>query len=406
MGWDKLLVYTLLVVNVLVMYYVRNMQVPMLMFIFMFTYNVHYLYNWAGIQLSPYEQFQSMEYYGISAMLNLLVFAGVILVVRLNGNKTRERTTFSFLKEKEKSFVWFWVCVAVCILILYYLQRQGTNLLFAEGDLYDLYRENLESISGFAVYFYIFFFLLFIYRPSPIYNIVIGFILAWYLLFALSRGTRMLMVPPVLIFFFYFFENKFKSSWIIIFSTIGLFLLRIIDRFKNNLPLLGGNEERGDILINNQSELLYGGNAVIGSVREIFISVVDRIELLGGYLITCILPPSLVPENMKYPHYLGTIHVDFGGGGIIVFAFYVILGMIGPFLLGMYLGGTINYVYESRRPNYYVMLFFVLSFFMITRWYSYDPNLLFRLSFYMLFVFAVFKLITKASYGKTKSVNS
>ncbi|WP_164720123.1 hypothetical protein, partial [Butyricimonas faecihominis] len=102
-----------------------------------------------------------MEYYGISAMLNLLVFAGVILVVRLNGNKTRERTTFSFLKEKEKSFVWFWVCVAVCILILYYLQRQGTNLLFAEGDLYDLYRENLESISGFAVYFYIFFFLLF-----------------------------------------------------------------------------------------------------------------------------------------------------------------------------------------------------------------------------------------------------
>ena len=56
-------------------------------------------------------------------------------------------------------------------------------------------------------YFYIFFFLLFIYRPSPIYNIVIGFILAWYLLFALSRGTRMLMVPPVLIFFFYFFEN-------------------------------------------------------------------------------------------------------------------------------------------------------------------------------------------------------
>ena len=71
--------------------------------------------------------------------------------------------------------------------------------------------------------------------------------------------------------------------------------------------------------------------------------------------------------------------------------------MIGPFLLGMYLGGTINYVYESRRPNYYVMLFFVLSFFMITRWYSYDPNLLFRLSFYMLFVFAVFKLITKAS---------
>lgn len=84
----------------------------------------------------------------------------------------------------------------------------------------------------------------------------------------------------------------------------------------------------------------------------------------------------------------------------------MILGVIGPFLLGMYLGGTINYVYESRRPNYYVMLFFVLSFFMITRWYSYDPNLLFRLSFYMLFVFAVFKLITKASYGKTKSVNS
>lgn len=61
------------------------------------------------------------------------------------------------------------------------------------------------------------------------------------------------------------------------------------------------------------------------------INGIDRLELLGGYLITCIFPPSLLPDNLKYPHYLGTIHVDFGGGGIIVFAFYVMLGMLGPF---------------------------------------------------------------------------
>lgn len=267
-GWEKLLVGTLLVVNLGVIYWVRNMQVPMLMFIFMFTYNFHYIYNWMGIQLSPYEQYQRMDYYNISAMLNLLLLAGIIFVVKLNGNRLHERTTFSIIKNKESSVTWFWVCAFCCVAILYYLQKQGTNLLLAEGELYEIYKENLESISGIAVYFYVFFFLLFVYRPSAYYNFIITFILGWYLWFALSRGTRMLIVPPLLIFFFYYFENKFKSSWIIVFSMLGLFLLRMIDRFKNNLPLLGGSEDRGDILINNQSELLYGGMLLWGVFKR------------------------------------------------------------------------------------------------------------------------------------------
>ena len=65
LGLDKQMVYVLLVVNVLVIYYTRNMQAAMLIFIFILTYNIHYLYNWQGVQLSPYVQFQKMEYYGI-----------------------------------------------------------------------------------------------------------------------------------------------------------------------------------------------------------------------------------------------------------------------------------------------------------------------------------------------------
>ena len=45
LGLDKQMVYVLLVVNVLVIYYTRNMQAAMLIFIFILTYNIHYLYN-------------------------------------------------------------------------------------------------------------------------------------------------------------------------------------------------------------------------------------------------------------------------------------------------------------------------------------------------------------------------
>lgn len=398
-GWDKPLIGILLLVNFCVIYWARNMQLPMVIFIFMFTYNFHYIYNWLGIQLSPYEQFQKMDYYNISAMLNLLFFAGVISIMKINGNKDQKRSAFSVIKDKENSTIFFSICAVCCLLILFYLQRQGTNLLFAEGELYDIYKDNLESIGGAAVYFYIFFFLLFVYRYSPYCNIIIVLILGWYLLFALSRGTRALIVPPLLIFFFYYFENRFRSSWIIVFSMLGLFLLKVMDRFKNNLPLFGG-EEANKILINNQSELLYGGNVMIGSVQEIMINMVDRLELLGGYLMTCILPPALLPDNLKFPHYLLSLHLEFGGGGIIVFVFYVILGICGPFILGLYLGFSVNYVYERKKPNHYAVLFFILSFFMITRWYSYDSNLLFRLSFYMLLVFWMFKILTRASYEK------
>ena len=86
-------------------------------------------------------------------------------------------------------------------------------------------------------------------------------------------------------------------------------------------------------------------------------------------------------------------------------SFYVMLGVLGPVLLGVYLGYIINYVYEKKNPNYYLSLFFVLSFFLVTRWYSYDANLLFRLSFYTLFVIGVFKLVEKVCYGKKKSID-
>ena len=404
LGLDKQMVYVLLVVNVLVIYYTRNMQAAMLIFIFILTYNIHYLYNWQGVQLSPYVQFQKMEYYGISSMLSLLLFAGVIIAMKLNGNKERKRSTFSYLKDKERSKLWFGVCCMVCVLILLYLQRQGTNLLLAGGDLYNVYRDILESISGLAVYFYIFFFLLFVYRPDALYNIAIGVILIWYLWFAMTRGMRMLMVPPMLICFFYFFENKFRSVWIVVFAALGVFLLSAINRFKNNLPIWG-SAEKSDILINNQSELLYGSNAVIGTVQEMMINFVDRMELFGGYVITCLLPPSVLPDSLKFPHYLSGLHVEFGGGGLIVSSFYVMLGVLGPVLLGVYLGYIINYVYEKKNPNYYLSLFFVLSFFLVTRWYSYDANLLFRLSFYTLFVIGVFKLVEKVCYGKKKSID-
>ena len=44
-SWDEQMVYVLLAVNLLVVYFSRNMQAAMLIFIFMFTYNFHYLYN-------------------------------------------------------------------------------------------------------------------------------------------------------------------------------------------------------------------------------------------------------------------------------------------------------------------------------------------------------------------------
>lgn len=364
------------------------------------------MYQREGYQLSPYTQFQSQELYGIAVCLNIIFMLGYMIALKEPKTKEKELYCFAKIKQAYPSRKVFRILTGICLIILLYLQTKGENLFFATGNLYEVYRRNLEDIGGVAVYFYIFYFLLFIFLPSVKYKKYIIVVLMFYLVYALSRGARMLMVPPLLIYFFYAFERKFSSKYLIFFSLIGLFLLTAIDRFKNNLPLFDFNRSNHGIIISNQSELLYVGNIICGVIRDEIISLYDRFVLLVGYIGTIILPPTLLNDSFKFPHFIMHLNIENGGGGIIVFAYYSMLGFLGVLGLGILLACMLNRIYTSSKQGIIIRSCLLFSFLMFTRWYSYDPNLIFRLPFYFLLVLLFFRhLVLK--YGREKKcINS
>ncbi|WP_069660394.1 oligosaccharide repeat unit polymerase [Arcticibacter eurypsychrophilus] len=380
------LVLSLLISNVYAIWQCRRFQLPLITIIFIFTYNIqYYYYYFEGAQFGPREQFQDPFYYENGILINLLQLFSFILCFR--GGVNNEINLFTKIKDINSSIKAYYFCFVVCLFVIIYLFTRGTNLLFSSGNLYELYVSNLDSIGGIAVYFYIFFFLMFIFKPKIGYEKFLHLIFLLYLFYGVSRGTRMLIVPPILIYFFYFFENRFNWKWIIGLSGFGLFILTIIDRFKNNISLFQNNTRGSNIIINNQSELLYVGNAISGVISTGSVDFIDRIKILLGLLITSIIPPSFLPGDYKFPHFLSLHGAETGGGGLAPFAFFVILGYLGPLVLGAFLALICNYIYSPLKGSFLSNLFCGACLLFFVRWYSYDINLMVRLPIYILISF-------------------
>ncbi|PRY53665.1 hypothetical protein B0I27_103135 [Arcticibacter pallidicorallinus] len=400
-GSRDYLIWTLLGTNILAVLVCRNMQLLLVAVLYIFTYNFHYYLEFTGAQLSPYTEFQNAYYYGVGASVNLVVLVSFILFVNVMINSGAiKRGVFTSLKSKLSSNTLYLINTIVCALIICFLTTRGSNLFFAIGNLYELYRDNLDAIGGIGVYFSIFFFAMFVFKPEKTSSLPVHLIFFSFLLYALSRGTRMLIVPPLLMYFFYFFENRFSWKWIICFAALGMFVLTAIDRFKNGLGIFEDNTAGSNILINNQAEILYGANGTIFLIQNEVVPVLARLKLSFGLFFTSFIPPGLFDESWKYPHFTGIYNVSAGGGGLASIGIYAMLSWAGPALLGAYLALIGNYLYSSSRKSLYYCVWFTISLFMVTRWYTYDLNVLFRLPFYSIVVIVFYVLILKKSSTK------
>lgn len=384
------LIYSLIATNCVAVFLCRKNQVTLITLIFIFTYNFHYYLQYQGAQLSPYLEFQNSFYYGIGVAINLVLLTSFISFLDIDSIKNKEKlAVFSLIINRVSSEILYYVCFFCCLVIIAYLSTKGYNLFYSNGNLYELYKLNLDSIGGIAVYFCIFFFCMFVFKPSNLGALCIHIVFYMFLLFALSRGTRMLIVPPLLIYFFYFFENKISSIFLVGFAGFGMAILTAIDRFKNGINIFEDNTKGSDIIINNQAEILYGANGVIAIIHEGFVPIFQRVKLAYGLFLTGFIPPGMFNDSWKYPHFTSLYNASAGGGGLASIGFYAMFSWFGPILLGMYLAIMCNYTYSSKKRNIFVRLTFAMSFFMVTRWYAYDANVLIRLPFYTIIFFCI-----------------
>lgn len=371
------------------------MQLVLIGVIYIFSYNFHYYLEYTGSQLSPYTEYQMPILYGIGAAINLLTLCGFVFFIndRLNKNLMKV-SLFKKLQDVVPSSTLYYINFLLCLAIIGYLTTRGVNLFWASGDLYELYKFNLDSIGGIGVYFGIFFFYMLLYKPYKKSMFLIHLIFFSFLIFAISRGTRMLIVPPLVMYFLYFFENKFKWQWIIGLAGLGMFILTAIDRFKNGIGLFEDNTKGSDLIINNQAEILYGANGVIYLVYNNIVDVFSRLKLLLGLFLTSVLPPGIFHDSWKYPHFTSIYNASAGGGGLSTVGTYAMFSWAGPIILGAYIALIGNHLYSEAKRSIYPRIWFTMTLLMITRWFTYDLNVMFRLPFYTFIVFICYVSLT------------
>ena len=186
-----------------------------------------------------------------------------------------------------------------------------------------------------------------------------------------------------------------------IFILLGFGVLSILNNLKhaesneNKAVMING---QGDIaLVNNHSQILYGGISTFGGIEDKSIVWEDRLNLTIGLILETITPPTFIPEDYKYPAILHN-RVDFGGGGLFIFVVYFAMGYVGVALIAILLALLINKLYFSTNNSRSFLLFGVIFLSLSSRWISYDFNLMYRLPTYGILLYLILNQITLRKY--------
>lgn len=398
----------LFITNVFISFYtlykLRKMQAVFLLYFFLISYLLTYAaYYFFGLKLGSYTKYQYDKYY-FDTLIVWNVFLYFFCVFIKGGNPkvkklSSELVSKAIIRPKAFFFTFF-----LSLLIVLNLLLNSHNVIFSAADKYHQYLENLELIGGNAVLFFVLFCLSYYfggYKQKSKYKYLLFFLMVLYSYLSMTRGTRMLFASMCFCYFVLYFENRFKLWVMTIFILLGFGVLSILNNLKhaesneNKAVIING---QGDIaLVNNHSQILYGGISTFGGIEDKSIVWEDRLNLTIGLILETITPPTFIPEDYKYPAILHN-RVDFGGGGLFIFVVYFAMGYVGVALIAILLALLINKLYFSTNNSRSFLLFGVIFLSLSSRWISYDFNLMYRLPTYGILLYLILNQITLRKY--------
>lgn len=371
--------------------YFRNVQVMLIIMLYIVLYFLYLIpHFYFGIQLSQYVIYNETKYYEKVVLMFYSLFCGILLGTKgecINSNKD---DIFDLFNEYNSDQIKFCVLLFLNLGFLLLTFRQGVNVLGKENS-YELYINNLQSVGAASLFALIPLFLLGISIKNRRKRIIcIGFFVMLYCIFALTRGLRMVLVPYVVLYFLLCFDQCFSNLFVFILGIVGLIGILVINMIKAQIQmdvtnLLGtGN----DVLISHHSDMLYIASSIFGLFDDKLIGFDIKNSTFVGLFLESFIPPSLLPDMMKYPHALAGMLPN-GGGCLFLIVLYISFGgYLGIILFGYILSRFICFTYEKKQIEFAVLFVMIMTF--STRWISYDFHVILRFPLLALISFVIF----------------
>jgi hypothetical protein len=289
----------------------------------------------------------------------------------------------------------------IVILFLIFFSKTGVNLFEAGG--YEKVESN--SLGGLALYeyFLLFFLLGYLFSNKSVLKKRILFVCAFlYCLKAISFGGRIEALQFFLLIFILFFEKTFSLKSILIVLLIVYFFYDFFGKIRGNPAMLFNYDysfvwktfifdyDNTDQIINNQGDIWYSSIRVLGFIKDGILDTGDRLYSFLNWILSIFVPSKFVSAKANLSAYLQDVYPS-GGGGFISMYFYTWLSFPGIVFIAAYLTKLINSAYISK--NQYVILYAIVVLSTCPRWFVYNPNAMFKFSFYIIPLYFIYKTV-------------
>lgn len=393
----KILIPLIFLIQIYLLWRFRNIQMLQIITLYIFLYFIFLIpYFYFNMELSQYSEFQKDLYFEKVLYLFYLFYSGAFIASAWEINPHRIKLNKEIQLKPDKTIkILYLIIVAIAVVLMF---REGVNVLDASSP-YMAYRENLNNTSSISLFvILLLFFLPYLYSSKLLYYSILSLVF----FYCVTRGFRMVLAPLLLLIFFHKLDLKFRFRLIFILFILSFLFMGYVNSLKmgQKFKLIYSFTENPDYVLSHQADALYISASTIGLIDSNEITFSNRILLTIGFLSESIIPPTLLPDTIKFPHVV-SLHARTGGGGLFIPGAYLMWGSIGVILCGFLLVFLFKISYNTN--NIMLKLLISVIFIFSPRWISYDFHLILRFSVY---IFIIYFLLNNIHVSKTLKKNN
>lgn len=382
-----------IVLNVLIIYIVRNSTPLQIIFVFMLTYLLNLIpYFYLGINIAYFTAYQQRDIFQIVLILQVIFLIFIYMFINKDINKEKE--TLSNKLYVKNNIVLFFISIFAMVFIFMF-GKKGENIFESSG----YQKDTLESGSGLAINEYFLIFVLMSYLFSGNNEKRKALILIISIVYAIKNilyGGRIETLQLLILLLILFFDKYVNKFFLLIAIISGYFFLNLIANFRNSLStqqlfnFLKVGKDGSYYFQSNQGDVFYTSSVYIGLIKDKVFDMDFRIQSFFSFIQRIFMPSQYSGVEANLSNY-SKMFTDSGGGGLISTYFYVWLSYFGIFFIGVLIAYIVNRLYKTK--NQLALTYFCMVLATTPRWFAYDPITMFKLSFYSIVVHILFSKV-------------
>lgn len=373
----------------------------LLMFLFFLTYVVNLIpFFFAGEYIFGYRPTE-----GFYETLQIHTIFLCILDTFLRPIKKR-----LYINEKIPQTENVFLYLSLCVLFVFFLifGIRGDTVLDTGG--YGQ-KGDTTGLGGLGEYFLILIPLLYMYSgKSYVMKKVVHILMLLMGIKLLLYGGRIGVLMMGLLYLIFYYDtrkNHISLFKILCYAIPVLYIFILIGAIRGNIALALTSSWgellllpfRGDLLkthiefFGNQIDIFYSSTILNQAALSGTLSIYTRLEMFFYNVLSLFVPYSWLPEKAAVVSYIQKNVAPTGGGALISAYSYFFLSYPGVILIGYYIASLINKLQKSK--NVYFILYCIIVLTTYPRWFGYNVIGLFKISFYIVILYAILKRFSK-----------